>query len=74
MTLEQQKVFISQNTMCPVTGQPIGEKPFIRYPNGLVMLLPPSEVNLTVCGKTGRDFVKKPVLEPLGLEQPAPKK
>jgi hypothetical protein len=31
MELEQQKTFITYNTLCTVTGQPIRKMPFVRY-------------------------------------------
>eukprot|EP01126_Amoeba_proteus_P066040 TRINITY_DN9492_c0_g3_i6.p1 TRINITY_DN9492_c0_g3~~TRINITY_DN9492_c0_g3_i6.p1 ORF type:complete len:941 (-),score=187.85 TRINITY_DN9492_c0_g3_i6:66-2888(-) len=59
MKLEEQKVFVTQMTTCAVTNQPIGDKPFVRYPNGVVVTYAPS-VNRNVCPLTGRDFREKP--------------
>lgn len=66
MKLEEQKVFITNTTTCAVTNQAIGDKPFARYPNGVVVALPTDgSFNPHVCPLTGRDFRKHPYTDVL---------
>jgi len=61
MKLEEQHVTITRETTCPITGTLIGDRPFAKYPNGVVVSLAAGrEFDLTKCPVSGRDFKQKP--------------
>jgi len=61
MKAEEQHVTITRDTTCPITSTLIGNRPFARFPNGVVVSLAAGrEFDLTKCPVSGRDFKKKP--------------